>query len=115
MQGQNTLVIHAFDDTRSGLQALGKQCPELESFGCLYTRTTGLWQSVWLEGVGSAYIKGFQLTPDPDNSRLLINAQVEGPCSGLTLLAVAKADGKQAGQETIPLDWRNNHLVMDLS
>lgn len=115
VEGQNTVVIHAFDDTRSGLQALGKQCPQLESFGCLYTRTTGIWQSVWLEGVGNTYIKGFQITTDVDNSRLLIEAQVEGPCTGLTLQAVAKAAGKLAGRETIPLDWRNNHLVLDLS
>lgn len=57
----NTVVIHAFDDTRSGLQALGKQCTELNSFGCLYTRTTGIWQTVWLEGVGNTFVEGMQI------------------------------------------------------
>ncbi len=42
--GDNTLIIHAFDDTRSGLQATGKQSHTEKSEGCCYTRTTGIWQ-----------------------------------------------------------------------
>lgn len=59
--GKNKVVVHAFDDTRSGIQPLGKQCTELNSFGCLYTRTTGIWQTVWLEGVASTYIKNLSV------------------------------------------------------
>jgi beta-galactosidase/beta-glucuronidase len=43
--GDNTVVIHAFDDTRSGLQPTGKQSHG-KSEGCVYTRTTGIWQTV---------------------------------------------------------------------
>jgi hypothetical protein len=49
--GANELRVWAFDDTASGVQQLGKQCPEEKSHGCLYTRTTGIWQTVWMERV----------------------------------------------------------------
>lgn len=114
-KGENTLVIHAFDDTRSGLQPLGKQARSLESQGCVYTRTTGIWQTVWLEGVGSSYIMDYKLESDPDNSRVLIQAEVSGPSRGLTIKADAYAAGKLVGSATTPADWRDNYLVINLS
>lgn len=49
--GENILVVYARDDVRSGLQPSGKQSTALASEGCYYTRTTGVWQTVWLEFV----------------------------------------------------------------
>ena len=113
--GDNTVVIHAFDDTRSGLQATGKQAHSEHSEGCCYTRTTGIWQTVWLEGVGSAFVSDVRVEPDPKHSRVILQAEVDGPCDGLTLKAVALADGKEVGSAETPADWRNNQLVLDLS
>lgn len=113
--GDNTVVVHAFDDTRSHIQALGKQSDRLESHGCCYTRTTGIWQTVWLEGVGSAYVSDVRVEPDLKNSRVVLQAEVAGPCDGLTLRATALADGKAVGTADVPADWRNNRLVLNLS
>jgi beta-galactosidase/beta-glucuronidase len=113
--GDNTLVIRAFDDTRSGLQATGKQAHSEKSQACVYTRTTGIWQTVWLEGVGSAYVRDVRIEPDAAHSRVLIQAEVDGPCDGLTLKAVALADGKEVGSAETPADWRNTRLSLDLS
>ena len=44
--GENTLVVRAFDDTRSRLQPRGKQSGRFNSYGVHYTRTTGIWQTV---------------------------------------------------------------------
>jgi len=49
--GGNDVTIRAYDDVRSGKQPVGKQCHEYGSFGAFYTRTTGIWQTVWLETV----------------------------------------------------------------
>ena len=114
-KGPNTVVVHAFDDTRSNLQPTGKQSHELESHGCVYTRTTGIWQTVWLEGVGSSYIKDFRIETDPANSRVILQAEVDGPCRGLTLKAAAFIEGKMVGVDEAPADWRNGRLVLDLS
>ena len=55
--GSHELRIWAFDDTASGLQQLGKQCPKEKSYGCLYTRTTGIWQTVWMERVPDSHLE----------------------------------------------------------
>lgn len=97
--GQNELVVHVFDDARSGLQPLGKQALD-KSEGCVYTRTTGIWQTVWLEAVGSSFVENFSVVPDPDHSRILIEASVNGSDNDLKLVAEAFADGKLVGAES---------------
>ena len=113
--GDNVVVVHAFDDTRSGLQASGKQAHSLQSEGCVYTRTTGIWQTVWLEGVGSTYLGDVRMTADPANGRLLLQTEVTGPCAGLRVEAVATTAGRPAGRAVAPADWRNGQLVLPLS
>ena len=44
--GENKVVLWAEDDVRSQKQPGGKQCSEFRSYGCNYTRTTGIWQTV---------------------------------------------------------------------
>jgi beta-galactosidase/beta-glucuronidase len=66
----NELVVHAKDECRSGIQPTGKQSHRLHSHGCLYTRVTGIWQTVWLEHVPRLYVSSFRLTSDPYNGRV---------------------------------------------
>lgn len=58
-----SLTIYAEDNVRSGAQAKGKQSHVYHSVGWDYTRTTGIWQTVWLESVPTAYISGLKITP----------------------------------------------------
>ncbi len=113
--GENTVVIHAFDDVRSGVQAGGKQSPKNESFGCMYTRTTGIWQTVWLEAVGTSYIENFRVTPDPDRARARLWVHVEGFSSGMMLRAVAKIDGRDVGKAETAVAGGNAVLELPLS
>ncbi|MBI1389623.1 MAG: beta-galactosidase [bacterium] len=113
--GENTVLIHAYDDSAGGLQPLGKQSREEKSGGIFYTRTTGIWQTVWLEGVGESFLSDFHVTPDPAASRILIQAEVDGPSEGLTVSVQAFADGKLAGEAETPAAWRDNQLVVNLS
>ena len=46
--GKNRLTVCVHDDVRENVPS-GKQSKSRESFGCFYTRTTGIWQTVWLE------------------------------------------------------------------
>lgn len=113
-EGENTLTIHAFDDTSSGLQALGKQSLNGVSHGIFYTPTTGIWQTVWLEGVGGSFIREFRIEPDADSSQVSIQAFIDGPCEGLTLRAEAFAQGKRVGMAKRPAESRDNSLVLKL-
>lgn len=114
-EGANEIVLHVFDDTRSGLQATGKQAHSLKSEGCVYTRTTGIWQTVWLEAVGSSYLRSFSLVPDVDNGRVLFQGWVDGPSQGTTVRLKAFAEGKVVAEETVRANWRSTLGVLSLS
>ena len=68
----HNLVLHVRDETRSGVQPGGKQCPDYASRRCHYTRTTGIWQTVWLEALSPYGLQDVQIVPDLDGSRFLI-------------------------------------------
>ncbi|MBE6555828.1 MAG: beta-galactosidase [Ruminococcaceae bacterium] len=77
-EGKNTLVVHARDNTRDPMIPSGKQSAKTASYGCYYTRTTGIWQTVWMEFVPQAYIKSFRFLPDIHNGCVTVEAEVEG-------------------------------------
>ena len=96
-EGKNVLTICAEDHTRSGDQPCGKQSQRFGSRGCFYTRTTGIWQTVWLESVAASHIQSVRYTPSAENSTLSISARVVGG-EGLTLTATAYWEGKKVGE-----------------
>lgn len=77
-EGNNTIVICAEDYRRSGNQPGGKQSDRYESYGCYYTRTTGIWQTVWLENVPETYIKSIRIYPNIEDSSVALCANVDG-------------------------------------
>ena len=96
--GVNSLCVCAVDDSRNPLYGHGKQSPRYHSYGCYYTRVTGIWQTVWLEHVPDAYIRSFRLTPDIYNTALEIEAQLSG---GGTLVAEAFYEERPVGSLTL--------------
>lgn len=64
----HNLVVFVQDDLRSGLQTGGKQCGNYYSGGCSYTRTTGIWQTVWMEAVSADGLKSVFVRPDIDQN-----------------------------------------------
>ena len=98
--GENTVVIEAQDDTRSGLQPGGKQCQSFASRGCSYTRTTGIWQTVWLEAVPKTYIDRFKVQTDLDNGRVQVTVFPGGDREPGALDIAVKADGRRVAGGT---------------
>lgn len=94
MTGENQLVVYAEDDVRSNFQPSGKQSHELLSHGCMYTRTTGIWQTVWLEAVPETYVASLTTWPDAANGRVSIELAVRNPVPGVSLEVTALAAGK---------------------
>lgn len=76
--GTNVLTVYAEDDTRNPLQPRGKQSERYYSHDCDYTRTTGIWQTVWLEFVPESRIKGIKVFPNVENCSVDIQAEVIG-------------------------------------
>jgi len=114
LAGENELVVNVLHEVASGKEPTGKQT-HTTSQGCVYTRTTGIWQPVWLEAVGSSFVENISIAPDPNRSRVLIEAEVNGSEAGLTLTAEAFADGQSAGSDSCPVSGRDHHLVLNLS
>jgi beta-galactosidase/beta-glucuronidase len=96
--GDNELVARADDDTCSPLQPSGKQSPKPDSYGCMYTRTTGIWQTVWLEAVPPAHLRRARFLPDLPEGRLLISAPASEPAAGLTIEAIARLDAVEVAR-----------------
>lgn len=83
--GENLLVVRAFDDVRSGLQPAGKQSKRLHSYSCLYRRTTGIWQTVWLEPVPENFIEKYTVLPDIDGGGALVQVHLHRAPDGGTI------------------------------
>lgn len=62
-----TIVVRAEDNTNDLELPRGKQFWKQQSEGIFYTRTSGIWQTVWLEAVSDSYIEKVWITPDLDD------------------------------------------------
>lgn len=58
-----TVVVHALDDPADLSKPRGKQDWQLHPHSIWYPRTTGIWQTVWLEPVPATYIANIRWTP----------------------------------------------------
>ncbi len=99
---RHNLVIYVRDETRSGVQPGGKQCPDYASRGCHYTRTTGIWQTVWLEPVPLYGLQSAQIVPDLDGERCIITPTLWATRRGLRFRATLYDAGKQISQSEMP-------------
>jgi beta-galactosidase/beta-glucuronidase len=92
--GENDITIECLDDTRDPRQAGGKQSPKYNSYGCYYTRTTGIWQTVWYEAVPENYIRYAKILPDLENESVMIDASL---CGKGDFSAEVYYDGRPVG------------------
>ena len=96
--GENRVAVCARDDTAANDRPRGKQSDRYASYGCVYTRTTGIWQTVWLEWTGKTMIESVRLTPDAANGTVTVEARVSGPARGTRLTARASYGDKAVGE-----------------
>ena len=92
-EGAQEITVDVFDPTDLGGQPRGKQ--KLKPGSIMYTATTGIWQTVWLEPVAPAHIESLKIVPDVDESCLRLTVFGSG-----SVEAVASEDGKVIAQVT---------------
>ncbi|MCD4837462.1 glycoside hydrolase family 2 [Neobacillus sedimentimangrovi] len=73
-----TIVVRVEDPSRDETIPRGKQFWFEKSDSIWYTRTTGIWQTVWLEPVSSTNISKLRLTPDIDRGDIIVEFEVKG-------------------------------------
>lgn len=78
------LTIHAYDPSHDSFISRGKQSWKDGPFECFYDRTTGIWQTVWLEYVPINGIKTVRYTPNLDTNqvRVEIDTFLDSPVLG---------------------------------
>lgn len=111
-EGENDITIRALDDTRSGKEPSGKQCFLYHSMGCHYTRTTGIWQTVWLESVPSSYIVSAKYYTSLDGTVRIVAATKNG--FGKTLAVKASFGGKTVAEGSALVRGDRTEIVLKI-
>ncbi|WP_405064011.1 beta-galactosidase [Kribbella sp. NBC_01505] len=93
--GEEATIVVRARDTHKGPQARGKQSQLYFNHACLYTRTTGIWQTVWLEAVPTVHLRRPRITPDVAGSSFHLAVPVSANKPGYKIRATLKdADGE---------------------
>ena len=100
--GTHDVVLRVADNLRVDKQPRGKQSRLFNSFGCVYTRTTGIWQTVWLEPVDRHGLRDIQIVPDLDGERFIITPRFRATERGLTFRALVKDGAKTVARAVGP-------------
>ncbi|HZF78209.1 MAG TPA: glycoside hydrolase family 2 TIM barrel-domain containing protein [Rubrivivax sp.] len=76
--GQQTVSVQVEDDPHDLTKPRGKQDWQLEPHSIWYPRTTGIWQTVWVERVSRTYVEKIRWTPQVENYALSFEVRVGG-------------------------------------
>lgn len=105
-KGPHTLVVSVTDPTDTTPATRGKQ--KLKPDGIWYTPVSGIWKTVWLEPVGSAYIENVYPQADVDKGTVTFSLTANGLKGNEIVKVSVRDDGKEIavaeGPATAPLE-----------
>lgn len=100
-EGPQTVVVRAVDDPHDLAKPRGKQDWLLEPHGIWYPRTTGIWQTVWLEAVPSSHVDWLRWRANVERWEIALDARVAGPVrDDLRLDVTLRARGKTIASDS---------------
>ncbi|HEY3131795.1 MAG TPA: glycoside hydrolase family 2 TIM barrel-domain containing protein [Acidobacteriota bacterium] len=111
--GENVISLRAWDPSTDLTIPRGKQYWQPASQGIFYTRTTGIWQPVWIEAVDPVHVTRLRITPDVDQSQVAVEASVSGQVPDLKLRVSVRLRGTLQAQSEIAC--LNDHPVVVLT
>ncbi len=107
---ENIITVCAIDGHPKG-KASGKQSKNYYSIGCDYTRTTGIWQTVWLEYVENNYIKSVKYYTSIEQKNVQIELETVGSAK---FTARAIYNGKEMGEISLKLNEGISRVTLPL-
>lgn len=134
--GEHTVTLRAMDDPLDLAQPRGKQDWLLDPHSVWYTRTTGIWRTVWLEEVAETHITSIDWVTDlaaatvtctvsmsrplGAGSRLAISASLDGAAfayaeagaAGWTASVDLRPEALRAGQARESIQWSPEHPTL---
>lgn len=111
-----TVTVRVDDDPHDLAKPRGKQGWRLDPHGIWYARTTGIWQSVWLENVPDTYLGRLRWTPHLERWEIGFEAFVEGvPREDLEVRVRLSLEGKLLVEDRYRVVAREVHRRIALS
>jgi beta-galactosidase/beta-glucuronidase len=87
-RAEQTVIVHVDDDPTDLEKPRGKQDWQLEPHSIWYPRTTGIWQTVWLERVPEMHIQQLTWTTNVERWEIGLDASLSAPLSAKLRLGV---------------------------
>lgn len=116
VQGQDNVVIVRVEDAWDDKTIpRGKQSCEERSSHIFYTRTTGIWQTVWLEPVNRQYVGGLGIVPDIDAAQVETEVAVIGFEPGQALRLTITQGEEQVLHEQVAVQSACETLHLPIS
>ena len=112
IDGENTIQVKVQDDYLDPAMPRGKQYWELESKGMYYSRTTGIWQTVWLEPVDPVHLTRCYITPQLDEKAVQLEYQLSQDAQSLTFEISFR--GETVAEHIAPYDRRKPTVTIPL-
>jgi beta-galactosidase/beta-glucuronidase len=98
---EDELVVRAEDDPADLAKPRGKQDWKIEPHGIWYPRTTGIWQTVWMEAVPPRFFGFLRWTPNVERWEIGIETAIRGgPSDDLTVAWRLRARGELLAEDT---------------
>jgi hypothetical protein len=86
--------LTVFDPTDEDNRPIARGKQVMEPHGIFYTAVTGIWQTVWLEPVPKTYIVKLKITPDIDQSALILEPSIAGNAEGASMAVTVSLGGR---------------------
>ncbi|OLS35888.1 glycoside hydrolase family 2 [Bacillus sp. MRMR6] len=99
--GKESLVVRVEDPSTDETIPRGKQFWVEKSDSIWYTRTTGIWQTVWLEPLCQTSISKLRLTPDIDRGDITLEFEVAGECTNKKVDIEISFKGERIAKDTV--------------
>ena len=111
---ENDLCLRV-EDAPDRAQPRGKQYWETGLMGCWYTPTSGIWQSVYLEGVGGYALTQIHITPDIDQHVATVALALDrAPKTPLTAELTLSQNGSELQRLTVSVTDRQCRIPLDM-
>lgn len=98
-----TLTVRA-RDSKDAPQARGKQSTEYANHDADYTRTTGIWQTVWIEPVPEIAIRRPRITPDLEGEHFAVEVPLSTGLPGGRVRVTVSDEHGVVGEREVRAD-----------
>lgn len=109
-----TVVVRVEDPSTDETIPRGKQFWIEQSDAIWYTRTTGIWQSVWLEPLNEASLSKVKFTPDIDQGNIVVDFEIEGDFANKKVDIEIEFKGEKVASDSLTLFEPYTKRAIDL-